>query len=115
MLRKPITVKEINTFFSLICLLRKQGWRTSKLNSEFIVSWKATSNEALDKITPVNPPTVNQAKNPIAQINGVVNLKDPPYIVAIQEKILIPVGTAIIIVTLVKYALVSQSNPTLNM
>jgi hypothetical protein len=39
---------------------------------------------------------------------------DPPNIVAIQLKILIPVGTAITIVALVKYARVSTSNPTVN-
>jgi len=35
-----------------------------------------------------------------------VNLIDPPYKVDNHEKILIPVGTAIIIVAAVKYALV---------
>jgi cellobiose-specific phosphotransferase system component IIC len=39
----------------------------------------------------------------------------PPNIVATQLKILIPVGTAIIIVALVKYARVSTSKPTVNM
>jgi len=39
----------------------------------------------------------------------------PPAIVAIQLKTLIPVGTAIIIVTDVKYARVSTSNPTVYM
>jgi len=47
--------------------------------------------------------------NPIVKINGVVNLKLPPYRVAIHENILIPVGTAIIIVAAVKYALVSTN------
>lgn len=41
-----------------------------------------------------------------------MNLKDPPYNVASQLKILTPVGIAIIIVALVKYALVSVSSPT---
>jgi len=50
--------------------------------------------------------------NPIAHNIGVVNLIDPPYIVPNQLKILIPVGTAIIIVAAVKYALVSTSIPT---
>jgi hypothetical protein len=45
---------------------------------------------------------VNKAKNPNVNIKGVVNLKLPPYKVAIQEKILIPVGTAITIVAAVK-------------
>lgn len=39
----------------------------------------------------------------------------PPYIVASQLKILIPVGTAIIIVAAVKYARVSVSRPTVYM
>ena len=50
--------------------------------------------------------------NPIAQSIGVLKLIEPPHIVAIQEKILIPVGTAIIIVAAKKYAFVSVSNPT---
>jgi len=45
---------------------------------------------------------VNKAKNPTVKIKGVVNLKLPPYRVANHEKILIPVGTAIIIVAAVK-------------
>jgi hypothetical protein len=40
--------------------------------------------------------------NPIPNSIGVTNRMDPPYIVASQEKILIPVGTAIIIVAAVK-------------
>jgi hypothetical protein len=58
--------------------------------------------EPLANITPVNPPKVNKNKNPVAQIIGVVNFTLPPYIVAIQLKIFIPVGTAIIIVAAVK-------------
>jgi hypothetical protein len=41
-----------------------------------------------------------------------VNFIDPPYEVANQLNILIPVGTAIINVAAVKYARVSTSNPT---
>ena len=48
----------------------------------------------------------------MAKSIGVSNLIDPSHIVAIQLKILIPVGTAIIIVAAVKYARVSTSNPT---
>jgi len=55
---------------------------------------------------------VNKNKNPNAQIIGVLNVILPPYIVANQLKILIPVGTAIIIVAAVKYALESTSIPT---
>jgi hypothetical protein len=40
--------------------------------------------------------------NPIAQSIGVAKRIDPPYIVPNQLKILIPVGTAMIIVAAVK-------------
>jgi len=46
---------------------------------------------------------------------GVRKSREPPHIVASQLKILIPVGTAIIIVAAVKYARVSTSKPTTNM
>jgi hypothetical protein len=45
---------------------------------------------------------VNKNKNPIAHIIGVLKFILPPYNVAIQLNILIPVGTAIIIVAAVK-------------
>jgi hypothetical protein len=51
---------------------------------------------------PVNPPTVNKKINPIAKTIGVFKWIDPPHIVAIQLKILIPVGTAIMRVAAVK-------------
>jgi len=57
---------------------------------------------ALAKTTPVNPPIVNKAKNPIVNIKGVVYLNEPPYRVANQLNIFIPVGTAITIVAAVK-------------
>jgi len=43
---------------------------------------------------------------------GVLKSKEPPHMVAIQLNIFIPVGTAMIIVAAVKYALVSISRPT---
>jgi len=45
---------------------------------------------------------VNKAMNPIVNHIGVFNCKVPPHIVANQEKILIAVGTAIIMVAAVK-------------
>jgi len=45
---------------------------------------------------------------------GVFNSIIPPQSVANQLKTFIPVGTAIIIVDAVKYALVSTSKPTVN-
>jgi len=60
------------------------------------------STPALDNIIPVKPPRVNKKIKPIAKSIGVFKSIRPPHIVAIQEKILIPVGTAIIIVAAVK-------------
>jgi len=45
---------------------------------------------------------VNKKIKPILKIKGVLNLKEPPHIVANQLKVLIPVGIAIIIVADVK-------------
>lgn len=72
------------------------------------------SIEELAKITPVNPPTVNKNTNPILHNIGGFNEIWVPWRVANQLKILIPVGTAIIIVAEVKYARVSISMPIVN-
>lgn len=72
------------------------------------------SRDPFARTIPVSPPIVNRNKNPITKHIGVVNLILPPYIVASQLKIFIPVGTAIIMVAAVKYALVSTSIPTVN-
>jgi hypothetical protein len=64
---------------------------------------------------PVKPPKVKRTINPIANNIGVVKTIEPPNIVAIQLKILIPVGTAITIVAALKYARVSTSKPTVYM
>jgi len=63
---------------------------------------------------PVNPPKVNKNKNPITHNCTEVIFNKEPLKVEIQLKILIPVGTAIIIVAAVKYRRVSISIPTLN-
>jgi hypothetical protein len=52
--------------------------------------------------TPVTPPTVNRKMKPIAQSIGVAKRIEPPHMVAIQEKILMPVGTAITMVAAMK-------------
>jgi hypothetical protein len=72
------------------------------------------SIEELAKTTPVKPPTVNRNTNPKAQSKEGELLICVPCNVANQLKILIPVGTAIIIVAEVKYARVSTSIPTVN-
>jgi len=60
------------------------------------------SKDPFANTIPVNPPNVNKKINPTAHNMGVSNLILPPYIVAIQLNIFIPVGTAIIIVAAVK-------------
>jgi hypothetical protein len=79
------------------------------------VSCRAISRPPLANNTPVTPPNVNKNKNPNANNIGVFNLNVPPYKVANQLNIFIPVGTAIIIVAAVKYALVSTFIPTVYM
>jgi hypothetical protein len=60
------------------------------------------SKPAFAKIIPVTPPMVNSKINPSINKIGVLYTNRPPYKVANQEKIFIPVGTAIIIVAEVK-------------
>lgn len=60
------------------------------------------SKPQLAQATPVTPPIVNRIINPTVKSIGVSSLIDPPHIVASHEKILIAVGTAIIIVAAVK-------------
>jgi len=79
------------------------------------VSCNTTSIDEFDKIMPVSPPILNNRMNPIDHIVDVVISVVIPCIVAIHLKILMPVGTAIIIVADVKYARVSTSIPTVNM
>jgi len=55
-----------------------------------------------DKTIPVKPPNVNKKIKPLANSIGVFKTILPPNMVATQLKILIPVGTAMIIVALVK-------------
>jgi hypothetical protein len=66
------------------------------------VSCNAISIPELDKTIPVKPPNVNKKIKPFAKSIGVFSTIEPPNIVATQLKILIPVGTAMIIVALVK-------------
>jgi len=54
------------------------------------------------RITPVNPPTVNKKTNPRAHSKEGELFRGVPWRVASHLKILIPVGTAIIIVAEVK-------------
>ena len=58
--------------------------------------------EAWDRTTPVTPPTVNRKRKPKANIIGALNSMEPPHMVAIHEKTLTPVGTAMTIVASMK-------------
>jgi len=58
---------------------------------------------------------VNRNTNPSAHRQAALYVIRVPYNVASHLKILIPVGTAMIIVAGVKYARVSMSVPTVNM
>lgn len=60
------------------------------------------SIEELDNIIPVNPPVVNSIIKPNAHNIDGSNLIFDPKVVASQLKTLMPVGIAIIIVTVVK-------------
>lgn len=60
------------------------------------------SSEEFAKTIPVRPPTVNRNRNPSTHKIGASGDIGVPCSVASHEKILIPVGTAIIIVAEVK-------------
>jgi len=66
------------------------------------VSCSAISKEELASTIPVRPPTVKRKRKPSTQSIGVSRAAGVPWRVASQEKILIPVGTAMIIVAEVK-------------
>lgn len=73
------------------------------------------SRDELDKTIPVSPPTVKRNTNPSVHTIEGLNTNRTPWNVPSQLNTLIPVGTAIIIVAVVKYARVSASIPTVNM
>jgi hypothetical protein len=60
------------------------------------------SIDELANTTPVNPPTVNRKIKPRTHRRAGVSCKLHPWRVAIQLKILTPVGMAMIIVAAVK-------------
>lgn len=61
------------------------------------------STPAFASLTPVRPPSVKRKRKPVAKsLAGLSLCRRPPHLVASQLKILIPVGTAIILVAAVK-------------
>ena len=67
------------------------------------------------RAAPVRPPIMNRNTSPSAHKQAALYVVRVPYIFASNLKILIPVGTAMIIVAFVKHARVSTSIPTVNM
>src|SRR3954463_2354652 len=61
------------------------------------VSGSGQSSGEMPSIPPDTPPSVKKARNPTPKYSGVLNSSVPRHSVAIQLKILIPVGTAMII------------------
>ncbi len=66
-------------------------------------------------MTPLSPPTVNRPTSPAAKWKAVVGRIAPPQSVAIQLKILIPVGIAISIVAIENAASATGPMPVANM
>src|ERR1041385_6843763 len=64
-------------------------WATMKY-----VSWSCQSTGNTAEITPEMPPMMNWAMKPTAKYIGTLNTSAPRHMVAIQLKILMPVGTA---------------------
>ena len=78
------------------------------------MSCNTISIDELARTTPVTPPIVNRKTNPSAHKQAALYVIRVPYNVESHLKILIPVGTAMIVVADVKYAWVSMSIPTVN-
>ena len=79
------------------------------------VSWTCWSNGTEAIITPVNPPMMNTTTKPSTQSKGTVSRGRPSHRVAIQQKIWIPLGMAIIMLAAVKKLSPSCGRPVANM
>ena len=66
------------------------------------MSCRARSRPGFESTTPVTPPAVKRKMKPSANSIGVVKRIEPPHMVAIQERIFTPVGTAITMVANMK-------------
>ena len=69
----------------------------------------------MDSIKPVNPPMVNNTKNPIENNIGVSKVIAPRHIVVTQLKTFTPVGTAISMVAYIKNNSPASGMPTVYM
>ena len=79
------------------------------------MSCSSISIDELARTTHVRPHIMNRRTNPSAHMQAALYVIRFPYSVARHLEILIPVGTAMIIVADVKYARVSTYIPTVNM
>ena len=79
------------------------------------MSWVCQSTGTVANMTPLIPPIVNWTMNARAHSIDVVSRMRPPHIVASQLKILIPVGTAIVMLEKPKTASATSPIPTVNM
>src|ERR1700691_934047 len=77
--------------------------------------WSCQSHGDTESMMPVKPAIRNWKRKPMQNNIGVVKRIRPPHRVAIQLKILIPVGTPTSIVESVKNAFDTEVMPTVNM
>ena len=73
------------------------------------------SNGIMASITPLIPPSVNMVRKPSANSIGVSRCSTPRHSVASHEKILIPVGTAMIAVVIIIGIRIHGCMPETNM
>src|SRR5665648_630334 len=73
------------------------------------------SSGTMASITPEIPPRVNIVRKPSAKSSGVSMCSTPRHSVASQEKILIPVGTAMIAVVIIIGMRIHDCMPDTNM
>ncbi len=73
------------------------------------------SNGIMASITPLIPPRVNMVRKPSAKSIGVSRWSTPRHSVASQEKILIPVGMAMIAVVIIIGIRIQGDIPETNM
>ncbi len=73
------------------------------------------SNGIIASITPLIPPSVNVVRKPSANSIGVSRCSTPRHSVASQEKILMPVGTAMIAVVIAIGMRIQAAIPEVNM
>ena len=85
-------------------------WATMKYVS---LTWMVSG--IIESITPEIPPRVNMTRKPMAKSMGVSSFSTPRHSVASHEKILMPVGTAMIAVVTIIGTRIQPCMPETNM